>query len=132
MHRAHHSRTSNLLSLALGGTLLLAVACSSSDGTDGQAPLPCNVQYDCGAGKTCWTGDGNSYSCVYSGIGTAAASCVAGFGPPACGDRLYCVAFGSPTNGKCLYWCDDSMPCPSGGTCTHADNTAGITVGYCQ
>jgi hypothetical protein len=88
---------------------------------------------DQGGPRGCGTVDGNGYSCVYSGSGTAGAPCVAGFGPPACGDRLYCVAFGSPENGKCLYWCDANTPCPSGtGTCTHADNASGITLGFCQ
>src|ERR1700677_2497629 len=89
--------------------LILAVACG------GAAPDShgCATTYDCPAGQTCWSVDGKTWDCMKSGPGAAGATCAAVGGAPACGDKLACVAYGTPQDGTCRYWCD-GIACPSG------------------
>lgn len=110
--------------------LLLVIACG------GSVPKPtygCATKYDCPTGQTCWSVDGKNWECMTSGPAGAGDACAAIGGPAPCGDRLACVATGSPQNGHCRYWCDEDGPCPAGsGSCTSRATLNSIPLSTCM
>jgi hypothetical protein len=111
----------------MGGTVSLALACGGTTA----ASQPCNVEYNCPSGQTCWTTDGKTFSCMPSGTIPPGATCDSTPGSALCADRLACVAEGVPTDGQCDYWCDPSNPCPLGGCVTITDGMS-VTVSFCE
>ena len=108
--------------------LLLSLACGGAAPDD----HGCATKYDCPAGQTCWSLDGQTWSCMTSGPGGHGAKCAAVGGAPQCGDQLACVAYGGPDNGTCQYWCD-SIPCPAGaGSCVTHPTTNTFSMSTCM
>jgi hypothetical protein len=113
----------------LAGALILACGGGGSSGSS----TPCNQQYDCKSGQTCWTADGKSYSCMPSGPAQAGDMCAATPGPAPCADHLGCVAVGASQQGVCDYWCyvTDSLPCTAG-SCISETDVNNVTVSFCE
>ena len=93
--------------------------------------MPCNLSYACGAGQTCATATGASFSCMPSGAGVGGAPCDGTASVAVCGDRLVCVAAVDPTMATCVSWCDNEHPCPSGKTCKTLDTTTNASLRVC-
>jgi hypothetical protein len=108
---------------------LLTIACVGNAPPESHG---CATTYDCPDGQTCWSVDGKTWDCVTSGPGKAGAACAAVGGPAPCGDKLACVAYGSPQDGTCRYWCD-GIPCPSGsGSCVSHMTTNTFSLSNCM
>jgi hypothetical protein len=94
--------------------------------------LPCNGVYACGAGETCATMTGVSFSCLAAGPRSAGATCDASAGAAVvCGERLVCLATGDPKHGTCTRFCDLAHPCPAGTPCKAVVTTLGVTLRVC-
>jgi len=94
--------------------------------------LPCNLAYACGAGQTCATKTG-AFSCMPAGNGAEGDACNERVGAViTCGERLACLAFGSPKKmGTCVRWCDKAHACAAGKSCQVVTTTKGAALTVC-
>jgi hypothetical protein len=94
--------------------------------------LPCSTAYACGAGETCATKTGESFSCMPAGTQNEGAACDASVGAAVvCGERLVCLAVGSPKLGICSRFCDNTHPCAGGRRCKSVLTTKGVMLPVC-
>jgi hypothetical protein len=112
-----------VVAATLGLGLIGGGACSGGQ--------PCNLDYSCGPGETCWTRDALSFECMPSGKLQEGATCTSFPGAAPCGDKLACVALGDPMSGQCDLWCDTDHPCASG-PCRTILVANGVAVGFCE
>ena len=114
--------------LLVAPLLGLALGCGSSE------PLPaaCNLDYDCGAGQTCATSDGTTFTCRASGGDPAGSACSSDVNaPPTCGSGLACLGMVGPPGGVCTAWCSSTHPCAPDETCITQTTTKGASVKIC-
>ncbi|HZS37667.1 MAG TPA: hypothetical protein VFF06_12610 [Polyangia bacterium] len=113
--------------------MMALAAALASCGSSSLTPPPCDVEYDCPAGQTCWALDGKNWSCMPSGAGRAGDTCESITNTlPSCGDGLACLATGDPHAGTCVAWCDSAHPCPPSSPCQAVNTTQGATLHFCR
>jgi hypothetical protein len=90
----------------------------------------CGADYNCPAGQSCGTTDGQTLFCSASGPDKEGDACDANQGLPfQCGDHLLCL--GVNDVGSCRRWCSAGDPCSSG-SCTMVTTTHGLAIQVCM
>lgn len=117
---------------AMACILLSLAGCGTDTNNNTPAPqtVPCDQDpWECPAGQTCWTTDGQSAQCLPSGKGQVGDACEPLQGTAGCSDALVCLRQPGWSAGECTPYCDAAHPCPNGEPCTPV-SVAGSSIAY--